>query len=219
MGGRWSHHRLSTEMSAMDKIICLGKNFAEHAKELNEALPERPVIFIKPPSVLKYIETKALVLLQEVDSEIHPECELVLELKSGGYRLSPERAAECIGGWTIGLDLTLRKIQSELKSNGHPWTISKVFPDSAIVGKRVGGIPPQIDFEFCVNGQLRQRGDSSQMLLNPIQGIVYISQYFSLNEGDLIFMGTPKGVGPVFPGDRSKIFSGKGVGYEIEWTR
>ncbi|NBW99145.1 fumarylacetoacetate hydrolase [bacterium] len=197
----------------MDKIVCLGKNYSEHAQELGEALPEKPVLFIKPPSVLRVCQSVSepiLLKLPKSRGSVHHECEIVL-------RVGSERKIDAV---TLGLDMTLRDVQSELKKKGHPWTTSKVFPDSAVIGP---WIPIQEFpnwerelFEFKLNGDLKQKGRAEEMILKVSNVIQYISQFFEIQSGDMIFTGTPAGVGPVNSGATGSLRWGP-IHYEVKW--
>jgi 2-keto-4-pentenoate hydratase/2-oxohepta-3-ene-1,7-dioic acid hydratase in catechol pathway len=208
----------------MDKIICLGKNYAEHAKEMGEAKPEKPVIFLKPPSVMKSaseIHEKLSAAFISEFGQVHHECEIVLRLDRGGYRMSLQEAKQAIGSLTVGLDMTLREKQSELKKKGQPWTVSKVFPDSAIVGPfiRVREFPDFCDVEFTlhVDGEKRQVGFGRDMELDPAASVAYISNFFPLVAGDLIFTGTPKGVNSIQSGQKADLVWGK-IAYSVTWN-
>jgi 2-keto-4-pentenoate hydratase/2-oxohepta-3-ene-1,7-dioic acid hydratase in catechol pathway len=179
----------------MDKIICLGKNYFEHSLEMNEKPPESPVLFIKPPSVLIAPKEHQEVSLPWERGEIHHECEIVFKL----YKKN-------IIGLGLGLDLTLRDVQKKLKSSGHPWEISKTFKNSAILTplKSVRDFPHNWDetpFELKINGELKQTATLSSALLKANEIIHYIDAFFPICDGDLVFTGTPKGVGPLHPGD------------------
>jgi 2-keto-4-pentenoate hydratase/2-oxohepta-3-ene-1,7-dioic acid hydratase in catechol pathway len=179
----------------MDKIICLGKNYSEHTKEMQEPAPAKPVLFLKPPSVLIEPKENARVRLPWHRGLIHHECEVVLKL----YK----KNVIAVG---VGLDLTLREVQKELKTQGHPWEISKVFTNSAIISNLKGlrDFSPnwtETVFSLKVNGQIRQEGRLIDATMNPNEMIHYIDQYFPLEDGDLVFTGTPQGVGPLNPGD------------------
>lgn len=188
----------------MDKIICVGKNYLAHAIDMGEAMPEQPVLFLKPASVIKQA-TKwhdTLTVDFPVDSgeeaQVQPECELVLLLQHGGYRLSREQAVNAIAAVSVGLDMTLRARQRQLKRQGHPWTTAKVFPDAAIIAPwlAVKHYPDylQQSFSLSINGELKQQATGSQMVMAPIDVIVYASQFFPLCPGDVVFTGTPAGV-------------------------
>lgn len=206
----------------MDKIICVGKNYLEHAKELGDAIPAKPVLFLKPPSVLKVAvtgDTTTAVLPTGVGS-VHHECEIVLRLDRGGYRMSREEGRAAIGAVTLGLDLTLRDRQAELKKAGHPWTTSKVFPDSAIIGP---WIPVRkfsdyldVEFTFTLQEKVRQRGRGHDMLLSPEACVAYASEFFPLCSGDLLFTGTPAGVGPIGV-DQTALLSWGNMSYSVRW--
>jgi 2-keto-4-pentenoate hydratase/2-oxohepta-3-ene-1,7-dioic acid hydratase in catechol pathway len=179
----------------MDKIICLGKNYRDHIAEMKEAAPEKPVLFLKPPSVFKELKNDSTIQLPWHRGVIHHECEVVFKL----YKKN-------IIGLGLGLDLTLRETQKELKSKGHPWEISKVFKNSAlctpIYGVRDFGNWEETVFSLKINGETRQESQLTQAIMKPNEMIHYIDLYFPLCDGDLIFTGTPSGVGQLFSGDR-----------------
>lgn len=186
----------------MDKIICLGKNYAEHTQEMQERAPERPVLFIKPASVFIEPKDNSKVILPWGRGEIHHECEIVFKL----YKKN-------IIGLGLGLDLTLRDVQKKLKENGHPWEISKTFQNSAIVTpiKALKDFPKDwqnVSFTLKVNGEIRQTGKLSDATMNADQIIHYIDEFFPLRDGDLVFTGTPKGVGPLKPNDLVELIFG-----------
>lgn len=196
-----------------DKIVCFGKNYQDHMNELGDKPVERPVIFLKPVSVLVVCKNWGDTLsLSFPEDEIHYECELVFKLKSGGYQLSQEKAREALGWYTIGLDMTKRVLQSELKKAGHPWTIGKVFPDAAIIGPwlPIENLDQHLstEFSFSVNNETRQKSMGKNMLFSPIELIVLASQYFPLCEGDILFTGTPSGVGKINKNDCAQLTLG-----------
>lgn len=175
----------------MDKIICLGKNYAEHTLEMQEKAPDRPVIFFKPPSVLVEPKDKGVVVLPWTRGLIHYECEIVFKL----YKKN-------IIGLGLGLDLTLRDEQKKLKENGHPWEISKCFKNSAIVTpiKALRDFPKDwenLPFTLKINGEVRQSAKLNDAIMKANEIIHYVDQFFPINDSDLIFTGTPKGVGPL----------------------
>jgi len=197
----------------MDKIICLGKNYSEHAKEMGESQPEKPVIFLKPPSILKSVRTteeRLELSLSKERGQVHHECEIVLRL---GSRLEIEAV-------TLGLDMTLRDVQSDLKKKGQPWTISKVFTDSAVVGPWVKledfSKWESTPFEFSLNGVLKQKGSANEMILRVKDILSFVGDFFPLCPGDLIFTGTPSGVGPVATGSVGQLKWGP-IQYEVIW--
>jgi 2-keto-4-pentenoate hydratase/2-oxohepta-3-ene-1,7-dioic acid hydratase in catechol pathway len=179
----------------MDKIICLGKNYLEHAHEMREATPEKPVLFLKPPSVLVEPKDQGTLRLPWDRGTIHHECEVVFKL----YKKN-------IIGLGLGLDLTLRDLQKTLKEKGHPWEIAKTFKNSAVVTpiKGLRDFPKdwqETAFSLRINGGLRQEGRLSEARLRADEIIHYVDAFFPLHDGDLVFTGTPKGVGPLHPGD------------------
>ncbi len=210
-------------MDRCEKIVCVGKNYLEHAQELGDKIPDEPVIFLKPPSVLKqaanWNDTLSLSW-PNTKSELHYECEVVLKIKKGGYKMSLEEAKAAIGEVSIGLDMTLRTLQGKLKKDGHPWTISKVFIDSATVGPWVSISEffdyLQTEFSLSINNQIKQKAIPNIMIFKPEELLVYISKFFPLCEGDLIYTGTPAGVGAVHPGDTATITWGK-YRYFVNW--
>lgn len=208
----------------MDKIICVGKNYLDHAQELGDAVPEMPVLFFKPPSSLAIAKANGETLKVPFASgrgALHHECEIVVRLGKGGRNLSTDQAEKLIESVTIGLDMTLRDLQSELKKKGHPWEMGKVFDGAAIVGPWV----PAVDFEkfeeqsftLKVDGQRRQQGNPADMRLSIAECIAYASEYFTLCEGDLLFSGTPAGVGPVTLGQTAELSWGP-IQYSVLWT-
>jgi 2-keto-4-pentenoate hydratase/2-oxohepta-3-ene-1,7-dioic acid hydratase in catechol pathway len=198
----------------MDKIICLGKNYREHAKELGDQIPEKPVLFLKPPSSLVQGEADRVVpvRLPQARGSVHHECEIVLRLDARGF----------VDAYTLGLDMTLRDLQSSLKKAGHPWEVSKVFEGSAIVGE---WLPFEsnlaleaLQFELRINQQIKQKGASSQMMLPISECVNYARDFFPLCSGDLIFTGTPAGVGPVKANDHAELLMGAQRLLQVKWS-
>ncbi|MFL5814775.1 MAG: fumarylacetoacetate hydrolase family protein [Bdellovibrionia bacterium] len=198
----------------MDKIICVGKNYLEHAKELGDAVPEKPVLFLKPPSSLIENSKEGSVTLPQGRGQIHPECEIVARI-----RMTP-RGPE-IDAVTLGLDLTLRDIQAQLKKNGHPWEISKVFAGSAVIGPWISlsSFENYLDheFSFSVDGQVRQKGKGREMRVLPADCLKAASESFPICDGDLLFTGTPAGVGPVLPGQISELKWEDRLSFQVHW--
>jgi 2-keto-4-pentenoate hydratase/2-oxohepta-3-ene-1,7-dioic acid hydratase in catechol pathway len=179
----------------MDKIICLGKNYLEHAREMQEKIPQKPVLFIKPSSVLIEPKDKGTVVLPWHRGTIHHECEIVFKL----YKKN-------IIALGLGLDLTLRDLQKQLKEDGHPWEMAKTFKNSAIVTPMKGlrDFPKDwqnTEFSLKINGEIRQSGKLQDATLGADEIIHYVDAYFPVCDNDLIFTGTPKGVGPLKPLD------------------
>lgn len=184
------------------KIFCVGRNYAEHAKELQNEIPESPVIFIKPSTAL--ITNNQPVEYPLFTKELHFEGELVLKIGKNGKNISSESALEYIEGITLGIDFTARDIQNELKKKGLPWEISKGFDGAAPTGI-FKPFKNQKKFKLFKNNDLVQEGNTDDMIFNISEIISYISTYFTLEKGDLIFTGTPKGVGKV---EKDDIFEG-----------
>ena len=186
---------------SIDKIICVGKNYLDHAKELGDTVPEKPVLFLKPASVLKQASNwgeQVHLDFPSEDTAVQPECEIVLRIACDGYKMSHEESRNAISDLTLGLDMTLRARQTELKKQGHPWTTSKVFKDAAVLGP---WIPYhqfnqylKTEFQLLINGTLQQCTTGLNMMMPPEDLIVYISQFFPLKSGDIIYTGTPAGV-------------------------
>ncbi len=185
------------------KIICVGRNYAEHAKELGNDIPDEPVIFMKPKSAL--LQSHTPFYYPEFTNELHYECELVLRVCKNGKYIQERHAGNYYNGITVGIDFTARDIQDELKKKGLPWEKAKAFDNSAVIGKFIDVTPEsnKKNINFCLykNKELVQQGNSAKMIFGFDLIIEHISNYFSLNIGDLIFTGTPAGVGECVVGD------------------
>lgn len=190
------------------KIICVGRNYADHAKELGNDIPDEPVIFMKPKSAL--LQSHTPFYYPEFSNELNYECELVLRVCKNGKYIQERHAANYYNGITVGIDFTARDIQDELKKKGLPWEKAKAFDNSAAVGKFIDVTPAlnrkNINFTFYKNKELVQTGNSGDMIFSIDSLISHISNYFSLNIGDLIFTGTPAGVGECVVGDVLEAF-------------
>lgn len=192
-------------MNPVNRIFCIGKNYAEHVAELahlGHAPDGECVVFMKPVSAL--VEEGRSLVLPKGRGSIHHEAELVVQLTGGGRDIPEDEALDCVAGFTLGLDLTLRELQTELKNKGKPWELAKAFDGSA----PLGDIRPyldedlqQLEFTCRVNGELRQHGRTSEMLYPVARQIRILSQTWALEPGDIVYTGTPKGVGPLVPGD------------------
>ena len=190
------------------KIFCIGRNYVAHAKELGNDVPDEPVIFMKPKSALLQAHTP--FYYPEFSNELHYEAELVLRICKNGKYIQERFANKYYNGVTIGIDFTARDIQNDLKSKGLPWEKAKAWDNSAVIGKWID-LKPEInksDINFCLykNKELVQQGNSGQMIFSFDQIIANISNYFSLNIGDLVFTGTPAGVGECVVGDELEGF-------------
>lgn len=188
------------------KIFCVGRNYVDHAKELNNEVPENPVIFMKPKSAL--LPNSSTFLYPEFTNELHYEAELVFRVSKNGRYISKSNALNYVDAVTVGIDFTARDIQAELKSKGLPWEIAKAWDHSALVGQwqelDTNELKEGISFSMEKDGEVVQKGNSTQMLFSLQKIINYMSQYFSLNIGDLIFTGTPAGVGECMVGETLK---------------
>jgi 2-keto-4-pentenoate hydratase/2-oxohepta-3-ene-1,7-dioic acid hydratase in catechol pathway len=190
------------------KIFCIGRNYADHAKELNNDIPEEPIIFMKPKSAL--VQNHTPFYYPEFTNELHYECELVIRIGKNGKYIQEKHAPNYFNAFTVGIDFTARDIQNVLKSQGLPWEKAKSFDNSAAVGKFVevpnGQKISDINFSFMRNKEVVQKGNSNEMIFSINKIISNISNYFSLNIGDLIFTGTPAGVGECVVGDVLEAF-------------
>lgn len=185
------------------KIICIGRNYAEHAKELNNAVSASPVVFLKPKSSLLQGTT---FYYPEFTKDLHYECEVVVKICKNGKHIKEKFAKNYYQQITVGIDFTARDLQQQQKEKGLPWEIAKAFDGSAVVGKFID-IPADVqavNFSLHKNNLLVQEGHTKDMLFTIDYIIAYVSQFFSLHTGDLIFTGTPAGVGPVSIGDQLK---------------
>ena len=194
----------SKEELTIGKIVCVGRNYSKHAKELGNEIPDKPVLFLKPASALIYSGEK--IVHPDYGNELHHEVELVLligETAKNADSISAERA---IMGYGVGLDMTLRDVQDRLKKKGHPWTLAKCFDTSLVISdfilKKDYQLKPDEKLELKVNGEVRQSDTFKSMIFNPAEIVEYISSVMTLEKGDLIFTGTPVGVSKVNRGDK-----------------
>lgn len=190
----------------VSKILCLGMNYDRHITELNSIKPESPVIFMKPPSSI--IHDNQQIILPKISDNVHHELEIVMVISKKARNISIENAMDYVEGFAIGLDLTLRDIQSEAKKKGHPWTIAKGFdtsaPISQFIPKNEISDLNNIDIKLYINEQMRQHGNSRDMIYKFSEIVSYLSGIFTLEKGDLIYTGTPEGVGKLKHGDQLK---------------
>ena len=185
------------------KIICVARNYAEHAKELKNEIPDAPVIFIKPDTAFK--RKKQPFFLPDFSKDMHYETEIVLRICKNGKNISEAFANNYFDAVTTGIDFTARDLQQELKKKGWPWEIAKGFDYSAPLSKWIPLAelpnPKDIHFRLKKNGVVVQDGHTRDLIFPFETLIVHISRYFTLQKGDVIFTGTPAGVGPVQVGD------------------
>ena len=190
------------------KIICIGRNYHEHAKELNNAVPTQPLVFMKPPSAL-LVNNKPFYH-PEFSENIHYEVEIILKIGKNGRYVQPEFASGYYPEIGLGIDFTARDLQDRLKEKGHPWEIAKGFDHSAVVSKEFVSIEQlnagAIEFELEKNGTVVQHGNTKDLIFDFDYLLVYLSQFFKLQMGDLIFTGTPAGVGQIKIGDNMEGF-------------
>ena len=189
------------------KIICIGRNYVDHAKELNNPVPKNPLVFMKPPSAL-LINNKPFYY-PEFTEDLHHELEVVLKIGKNGRHVQREFAADYCTEIALGIDFTARDVQSRLKAKGHPWEIAKGFDGSAVLSSFVPMDKVNrsaIEFHLSKNGETVQHGNTKDLIFSFEDIIMYVSKYFKLQMGDLIYTGTPAGVGPVKIGDELKGF-------------
>lgn len=190
------------------KIICIGRNYSEHAKELGNTVPEEPVLFLKPDSAL--LINNQPFFYPEFSRNIHYETELVLKISRIGKNIEKKYAYKYYDEIGIGIDFTARDIQEECKKKGLPWEKAKGFDSSAAIGKFLSKNDfsdlKNINFSCTLNGNTVQQGNSGGMLFSFDAIVSYISKFFTLKIGDLVFTGTPAGVGPVKIGDTLECF-------------
>ncbi|MBK9634668.1 MAG: fumarylacetoacetate hydrolase family protein [Bacteroidetes bacterium] len=185
------------------KIFCIGRNYAEHAKELKNELPENPVVFMKPTTAL--LKDGQAFFYPDFTNDLHYEGEIVLRIGKNGKKIQEKFAHKYIDAFTIGFDLTARDIQNDLKSKGLPWELAKGFDGSAIIGNFIKINEninlSELKFSILKNDVTVQMGNAADMIFSFERVISFVSQYFTLQQGDLIFTGTPKGVGALAIGD------------------
>ena len=191
------------------KILCVGRNYIEHAKELGNAVPENPVIFSKPDTAL--LKNGEPFYIPSFSNDVHHEIELVIKINKVGKKIQEKFARNYFSEIGLGIDFTARDKQNELKAKGLPWELAKAFDGSAPIGNfiNIQNIDlKNIDFSLQKNGQLVQQGNTSQMIFSFEQIVSFVSQYFTLKVGDLIYTGTPAGVSQVNIGDHLEGFIG-----------
>ena len=189
------------------KIICIGRNYVKHIEELNNAVPEEPVFFLKPDTALP---RENVFYIPDFSNDIHHEIELVLRISKEGKNIAEEFASRYFDSITVGIDFTARDIQQRQKEKGLPWEPAKAFDNSAPVGEMILindlKDSKNIRFELKINGKTRQIGESTKMLHSFSKIISFVSKYITLRKGDLIFTGTPEGVSQVKHGDKLECF-------------
>lgn len=192
----------------VNRIFCIGRNYAEHIRELGNTPDEACVVFMKPASCV--VPAGEPIVLPRGRGGVHHEAEMVVMLTGGGDDIPVERALENVAALSLGLDLTLRELQNELKKKGAPWELCKAFDHAAPLGEWTaynGQDLQALEFTCEVNGQLRQRGQTRDMLFSVARQIHILSKSWALAPGDIVYTGTPAGVGPLVPGDRVTLAS------------
>jgi acylpyruvate hydrolase len=195
--------KASEKSFSIGKILCLGRNYAAHAQEMNAAIPESPVIFLKPATAI--IHGGENVVIPRISGDMHHEVEMVVVIGKQAKNIRVEEAYACVDGYAVGLDMTLRDVQAEAKKKSLPWTVAKGFDTSAPVSyavekERVAN-PHGLNLSLRVNGDRRQHSNTANMIFRVDFLVSYLSTIFTLEPGDLIFTGTPEGVGSVHSGD------------------
>lgn len=202
------------------KIICIGQNYMEHIKELNSAVPDEPVFFLKPDTSL-LLDNKPFYI-PDFSNDIHHEVEIVLKINRNGKSIAEEFAHKYYDELTVGIDFTARDIQKQQKTKGLPWEKAKGFDNAAPVGKFVSKskLPAMnnLNFHLNINGKTIQKGNTSDLLFSFDKIIAFISQFITLKMGDIIFTGTPVGVSAVNIGDKLEAFleGEKLLGFDVK---
>ena len=185
------------------KIICIGRNYAKHIEELQNERPDEPVIFIKPDTAI--VPKQFPFVIPEFSNDIHHEIELIVKISKVGKYIDKKFAHKYYEEISVGIDFTARDLQQKLKDKGLPWEKSKAFDGSAVVGeflsKKLFSSTENLNFELTNNGKPVQAGNTASMLWKVDEIIAYVSQFFTLKIGDIIFTGTPEGVAAVKPND------------------
>ena len=188
------------------KIICIGRNYSAHAKEMGNSIPKEPIFFLKPDSAI--LPKRNPFYIPDFSQEIHYEVELLIKIKKLGKSINLEYAKDYYSEIGLGIDFTARDLQENCKKLGRPWEIAKAFDQSAVISEKFIEIESlnEINFSLKKNGEIVQKSNLKEMIFSPDQIIHYISKYMTLKIGDLIFTGTPSGVGPVKIGDKLEGF-------------
>lgn len=194
-----------TRRFAVNRIYCVGRNYADHAREMGHD-PDRepPFFFMKPADAI--VPNGATIPYPQMTKDVHHEIEMIVAIGKGGSNISPEKALEHVFGYGVGLDMTRRDLQGEAKKMGRPWEMGKAFdnsaPCTALKTVAMVGHPAKGAIWLKVNGEVKQKGDLSELIWNVPDTIAYLSQLITLRPGDIIMSGTPAGVGPIKPGDK-----------------
>ena len=196
--------KLDGQNIPIGKIVCIGRNYAEHIKELGNQTPDKPVIFIKPASSL--VSSGGTVVIPGYSDDCHHEIELAVLIGKTAKDVTAEAALDYVSGYAVALDLTLRDVQGVQKTKGLPWEIAKAFDTSCPLSDFVPASqvddPQELQLKLTVSGEIRQNGNTRDMMRSIAELIAATSAYFTLEEGDVLLTGTPSGVGRIVSGDR-----------------
>lgn len=199
-----AHLQDSNEQIEIKKIFCIGRNYADHAKEMKAEIPEAPVFFLKPATAI--VSNGGTIVIPSISTELHHEVEMTVLIGRGGRDIIRGNALNHVTGYGIGLDMTLRDVQSVAKKKGLPWTLAKGFdtsaPLSGFIPAESVGDPHNLIVTLSVNGVTRQQSSTKNFIFKLDELIAYISQFFTFEQGDIIFTGTPEGVAQAVSGDR-----------------
>jgi 5-carboxymethyl-2-hydroxymuconate isomerase len=200
----FAHINRTEEELEIRKIFCVGRNYAEHVREMKDAIPEAPVFFLKPGTAI--IGDGGIVSAPSISREFHHEVEMTVLIGKGGKNIQRGNALNHVAGYGVGLDMTMRDIQNNAKKMGLPWTLSKAFDTSAPISSFAPASdvpdPHNLGIRLDVNGTTRQHSNTRNLIFKVDGLIAYISQFFTFERGDIIFTGTPEGVASTIPGDR-----------------
>jgi 2-keto-4-pentenoate hydratase/2-oxohepta-3-ene-1,7-dioic acid hydratase in catechol pathway len=189
---------------SVGKLLCIGRNYADHAAEMERDVPDEPMVFLKPASAL--IRSGGTVRLPPQSQNVHHEVELVAVIGTEGRRIPREQALDHVVAYAVGLDITARDLQDEAKAQQHPWSVAKGFDTFAPLGPLAPAStisdPQDVQLTLDCNGAVRQQAHTGDMMFSVAELVHYCSQIFTLEPGDLLYTGTPSGVGPIEDGDR-----------------
>lgn len=199
---------------SINSVYCIGRNYAEHARELNNPVPALPVVFSKPVTAITF-DGGEIIIPKNLTQDVHHEAEMVVSIGRTGRFIPEAEAMSFVSGYAIGIDVTARDLQSALKAKAHPWTLAKGMDTFAPIGNFIEAAkisdPADLTVSLSVNGEQRQHGNTSDMIFSLPALISFLSQYVTLHKGDLIFTGTPHGVGPLRHGDKVSAVLGKNL--------
>ncbi len=203
------------------KLLCIGRNYAEHASEMKSDVPDEPMVFLKPASAV--VRDGESVVLPPQSEDVHHEVELVAVIGRGGHDIPEAEALDHVAAYAVGLDMTARDLQAAAKERRHPWSVAKGFDTFAPLGPLTPaadvGDPQQLVLELTVNGDTRQKARTDRMIFPVATLIHHCSQIFTLQPGDLLYTGTPSGVGAVAEGERLEATATRCAPLRIQATR